>query len=317
MYTYGLPQWLMFFYLYCFAGWIFESAYVTLRTKHFVNRGFLRAPMLPLYGTGAVVMLWVSIPVRGNLVLTYLAGVVGATALEYVVGVGMEALFKVKYWDYSDQKLNFQGIICLSSSVAWGFLTLFLTEVIHRPVERWVLELPDLTLGIFLGSVSTVFVSDTIVSVKAALDLRKMLESMTRVRAEVEAMQVQLSLARMETRDQVEEFRETIEERMRRYKEAKRKFTERLEALHIPTRAQLDELKELLPDHSSLLEKLREKALEYNRIADRPGFFRESLLRGNPGASSMKFGMALKELQGRIKERTKDQEIKGEEDSEK
>ena len=65
------------------------------------------------------------------------------------------------------------------------------------------------------------------------------------------------------------------------------------------------------------LEKLREKALEYNRIADRPGFFRESLLRGNPGASSMKFGMALKELQGRIKERTKGQEIKGEEDSEK
>ena len=128
MYVYGLPQWLMFFYIYCFAGWIFESVYVTLRTKHFVNRGFLRAPMLPLYGTGAVVMLWVSIPVRGNLVLTYLAGVIGATALEYVVGIGMEALFKVKYWDYSDQRFHFQGVICLSSSIAWGFLTLLLTE---------------------------------------------------------------------------------------------------------------------------------------------------------------------------------------------
>lgn len=307
MYTYGLPQWLMFFYVYCFAGWVFESAYVTLRTKHFVNRGFLRAPMLPLYGTGAVVMLWVSIPVRGNLVLTYLAGVIGATVLEYAVGVGMEALFKVKYWDYSDQKFNFQGIICLSSSIAWGFLTLLLTEVIHKPIESWVLGLSDLTLGIFLGSVSTVFVSDTVVSVKAALDLRKMLEGMTRVRAEVEAMQVQLSLAKMETRDQVEEFRGNIEERKRRYKEAKRKFTERLETLHIPTRAQLDELKELLPSHSSLLDRLREKVLEYNRITGKTSFFRESLLRGNPGASSAKFGWALKELQRRSKKNSEEE----------
>lgn len=308
MYAYGLPQWLMFFYVYCFAGWIFESAYVTLRTRHFVNRGFLRAPMLPLYGTGAVVMLWVSIPVRGSLVLTYIAGVIGATALEYVVGVGMEALFKVKYWDYSDQKFNFQGIICLSSSIAWGFLTLLLTEVIHRPIERWVLGMPDLVLGIFLGSVSTVFVSDTIVSVKAALDLRKMLESMTRVKGEVEAMRVQLSLAKMETRDQVEEFRENIEERRHRYRESKKKFMERLEALRIPTRAQLEELKELLPDHSSLLDKLREKALEFNRITGRTSFFRESLLRGNPSASSAKFGWALKELQNRIKEDSEEKE---------
>lgn len=314
MYAYDLPQWLMFFYVYCFAGWIFESAYVTLRTKHFVNRGFLRAPMLPLYGTGAVVMLWVSIPVRGNLILTYFAGVIGATALEYVVGVGMEALFKVKYWDYSDQKFNFQGIICLSSSIAWGFLTLFLTEVIHRPIERWVLGMPDLMLGLFLGSVSTIFVSDTIVSVKAALDLRKMLEGMTRVRAELETMQVQLSLAKMETRDQMEEFRENIEERRRRYKEAKRKFTERLEALHIPTRAQLDELKELLPEHSSLLDGLREKALEYNRITSRTSFFRESLLRDNPKASSERFGWALKELQNRIKEHSEEREDSGEDD---
>lgn len=307
MYAYGLPQWLMFFYIYCFAGWVFESAYVALREKHFVNRGFLRAPMLPLYGTGAVVMLWVSIPVRGNLSLTYLSGVIGATVLEYVVGVGMEALFKVKYWDYSDQKFNFQGIICLSSSIAWGFLTLLLTEVIHKPIEKWVLGMPDMVLGIVLGAVSIVFVSDTVVSVKAALDLRNMLEGMTRVRAEVEAMQVQLSLAKMETRDQVEELLENIGERRRRYKEAKRKLMERLEKLRIPTRAQLDELKELWPDDSHLLDKLREKALEYNRIASKHSFFRESLLRGNPGASSAKFGWALNELQRRAKGRPEEE----------
>ena len=82
MYEYAWYQWLTFFFIYCFFGWIFESSYVSLKKKHFVNRGFLRLPMLPLYGTGAVMMLWVSLPVKDNLFLVYLSGVVAATILE-------------------------------------------------------------------------------------------------------------------------------------------------------------------------------------------------------------------------------------------
>lgn len=85
------------FYLYCFFGWIFESTYVSLKQKRFVNRGFLRLPMLPLYGSGAVMMLWVSIPFQDSLILTYISGVIGATVLEYVTGYVMERLFKVRY----------------------------------------------------------------------------------------------------------------------------------------------------------------------------------------------------------------------------
>ena len=99
MYTDHLYPWLTFFYLYCFFGWIFESAYVSLRQKRFVNRGFLRIPMLPLYGSGAVMMLWVSIPVQENRFLPWLSGVIGATLIEYVTVYIMELLFKIRYWD--------------------------------------------------------------------------------------------------------------------------------------------------------------------------------------------------------------------------
>ena len=54
----------------------------------------------------------------------------------------MEALFKVRYWDYSNQRFNFQGHICLSSSIAWGFLTILMTRVVHRPVEQFVMSIP-------------------------------------------------------------------------------------------------------------------------------------------------------------------------------
>ena len=120
MYSYTWYQWLTFFYLYCFAGWIFESAYVSILKKRLVNRGFLRLPLLPLYGTGAVMMLWVSLPFEDNLLLVYLSGVVAATILEYVTGWTMERLFKMKYWDYSDQPFNLFGFVCLKNCLAFG-----------------------------------------------------------------------------------------------------------------------------------------------------------------------------------------------------
>ena len=218
MYEYAWYQWLTFFFIYCFFGWIFESSYVSLKKKHFVNRGFLRLPMLPLYGTGAVMMLWVSLPVKDNLFLVYLSGVVAATILEYVTGWGMEKLFKMKYWDYSNQRLNLKGYICLSSSIAWGFLTIFLTEVIHRPIERYVLGLPLMVNIVCVVVVSLLFAADAAESVKAALDLAKVLDAMTDMRAELDDIQVQMALLKAETSERVAEAREEAAARLSRMK---------------------------------------------------------------------------------------------------
>ena len=208
MYEYTWYQWLSFFYIYCFFGWIFESTYVSLKQHRFVNRGFLRLPMLPLYGTGAVMMLWVSLPFKSSLVMVYISGVIGATILEYVTGWGMERLFKMKYWDYSNQRFNLNGYICLSSSVAWGFLTIFLTEVIHKPIERWVLHVPTM-IGIpCLSVITVVFIIDTAESVRTALDLARVLDAMTKMKAELDDVQVQLALLKAETEQKLEEAKE-------------------------------------------------------------------------------------------------------------
>ena len=109
-----------FFLCILLLGWIFESTYVSLKQKRLVNRGFLRLPMLPLYGSGAVMMLRVSLPVRDSLPSSIFPVYRAATALEYVTGAVMERLFKVRYWDYSSQPFQLHGYICLSSSIAWG-----------------------------------------------------------------------------------------------------------------------------------------------------------------------------------------------------
>ena len=145
---YTTIHWIFFFYLYSFFGWCYESLFISLKQKRWVNRGFMRGPFLPLYGSGAIMMLVVSIPFRDNIILTFLAGCIGASILEYITGVTMESLFKVRYWDYTSRKFNFQGHICLAATLIWGIFTVLLTTFIHNPIEKMVLSMPYMVIKI-------------------------------------------------------------------------------------------------------------------------------------------------------------------------
>ncbi|MDO4326553.1 MAG: hypothetical protein Q4E24_11065 [bacterium] len=307
MYTYTWYQWLSFFYLYSFFGWIFESTYVSLKQRRFVNRGFLRAPMLPLYGTGAVMMLWVSLPVKDNLIAVYFSGVIAATILEYITGWGMEKLFKMKYWDYSNQHFQINGYICLSSSIAWGFLTIFLTEVIHTPIESVILKTPSSVLLAIDGVVSVLFVTDTVFSVRTALDLAKILENLSSVRADLEAAQVQLALLKAETTQRVDAVKDDTKNRMERLRsDLRNEVATRILELKEETAMKLEELRN--EQISSLTEKtkqLTEKRYALTHRLDHiKKLFLYGILRGNPYASS-RFQDALDELKEEFKKKPK------------
>ena len=195
MYTYSFEQWLCFFIIYCFIGWCVESTYVSMHKRKFVNRGFMRGPYLPLYGSGAIALLFACLPVKKSIVLTFLVGSVVATCLEYVTGVVMEKLFKVRYWDYSDQKIQFQGHICLSSSIAWGFLAVVLLRFIHRPVEYAVGAIPRVILLPCLYLISIIMIIDFTLSMKAALDIRDIIVKLEKARKDMELLQKRLDVA--------------------------------------------------------------------------------------------------------------------------
>ena len=168
---YNFCRWLIIFYVYCFLGWCFESAYVSLCEKRLVNRGFIKGPLLPIYGSGAVIMLF-STRNCTNIVSMYLVGALSATTLEFFTGMAMEKLFKIKYWDYSTHRFNFKGHICLSSTVAWGFFTLLLCEVIHPPVAHLIDSIPHTVLIIAAAAITVPVAADFITSFKTALNIR-------------------------------------------------------------------------------------------------------------------------------------------------
>lgn len=270
MYHYSITQWLFFFYVYCFLGWCFESTYVSLKNRRPINRGFMRGPFLPIYGSGAIMMLVVSNPfqtlnVPWNYVWTYIGGCIGATILEYITGVLMESLFKVRYWDYSNQKFNFQGQICLTSTLAWGGLTLLMTYLLHKPVEHVVLAIPGTVLSGMTFLLTAVIGADFALSFKAALDLKDVLVKMEKAKEEMSLLQKRVDVLIALTNDDLSKKKEEVME-------------------------ELSRLREKYNAHQNYREQLM-------KIRDA---VQRDMLRSNPTMASRRFGGALKELQEKL-----------------
>lgn len=56
----------------------------------------------------------------------------------------MNRIFGEIWWDYREKPLNYKGIICLESSIAWGFYTLGLFFFLQNMVSSLVDALPVL-----------------------------------------------------------------------------------------------------------------------------------------------------------------------------
>ncbi|MCM1161354.1 MAG: hypothetical protein NC412_09030 [Roseburia sp.] len=290
MYTYNLIQWLMFFYTYCFFGWCFESTYVSLKKRKLVNRGFLNGPYLPLYGSGAISVLFAALPFRENPVWVYVVGALTATLLEYVTGVVMEAVFKVRYWDYSSQKFNFQGHICLSSTIAWGFLSLAMVFGFHKPVEGLIFSFKPNTLNLIVLIVSVAMAADCAVSFKAAFEFREVLAKLQGLKEELRIMQKRLEVIEAVLNDEGKQRLEHIEQALEERREQKEQKREE-------RREQIEQLKEELAQ-------LKEKQLIYkDRIKGHTNVRKLKTLFGrNPSVISKKYNEIFEELRERLKE---------------
>ncbi len=210
MYLYELCQWLLFFFIYCFLGWVWESCYVSAKSGHWVNRGFLHGPLLPIYGSGAIIVLFLTLPVRENIPLIFLLGMTGATVLEYVTGALMEKLFGVRYWDYSKQFCNLNGHICLGCSLGWGVFSVLLVRVIHKPVEQLVLAIPMAAAQCLSAVILIGFTVDFTMSFQAALDLKELLHSLWDRHEELGRLQKRIDAAAAALGSEREAIRERV-----------------------------------------------------------------------------------------------------------
>ena len=188
---YPFADMVLYFFLYSFCVWLMETALCSVRERRFINRGFLNGPLCPIYGCGILLILTFLLPVRDGipqlttaLPVIFLAGAALASAVEYFTSWAMEKLFHARWWDYSDHRFNVGGRICLSISAAWGALATGFVYLIQPQFERLVGRLYGLyaSLPLILAVILlTVFLADTVLSVRIASVLGNKLEQLDRL----------------------------------------------------------------------------------------------------------------------------------------
>ncbi len=127
------------FFMYSFLGWVMECIVLSIQEKTIIkNTGFIRGPFCTVYGAGAMSAYYFLKPVSENMLVLFFCGLILATAIEYFTAIIMIRLFGSFWWDYNNKPFNYKGILCLESSVGWGFLTILLFKFIHPLVEKAV-----------------------------------------------------------------------------------------------------------------------------------------------------------------------------------
>ena len=129
--------------IYSTIGWVAEMIYHSIVIGHMSEkRGFLNGFLCPIYGHGALLVLYVLNGGLKNPILTFLAGMVLTTALEYFTSWFMEAVFHMRWWDYSRKKIQLNGRICLPLSLAWGILSALAVRCVQPALAALAARIP-------------------------------------------------------------------------------------------------------------------------------------------------------------------------------
>ncbi|MDD5182417.1 MAG: putative ABC transporter permease [Candidatus Nanoarchaeia archaeon] len=152
-------------------GWMAEVLFNRRLKK--LNPGFLNGPYLPVYGFGLILVYLISL-VPMNLILRIIVFAVVTTGLELVSGLIFINLYKIRIWDYSNNFMNFRGIICPLCTFYFTVLSLIFYFFMFPYVNIALSFTEGNTFAYFiLGAFYTIFSIDTINSLRIASRVKK------------------------------------------------------------------------------------------------------------------------------------------------
>lgn len=180
-----------YFIVYAFLGWVCEDIYCGIGKRKFINRGFLYGPYCPIYGFGALLVVYPLLMVSKHPIVVFIFGMVLTSILEYITSFVMEKLFATRWWDYSTYPFNINGRICLQNSLLFGLMALVVVYGLHPIVSRFVERIPLGFLVIFLIMFTIFFVIDIVNTVIVLLRRKKVFlklkEDIDELRAQFES----------------------------------------------------------------------------------------------------------------------------------
>lgn len=158
----------LYFIIFSVIGWILETCFSFYSLGYFTKRGFLYGPLCPIYGWGAIILiLFFRTYKKHNLKLFIYAAII-FSIFEYFVSFAMEAMFSLKWWDYSNEFMNLNGRIGIFYSFAWGIIAILFINLIYpffkKKINIFLSKIPYKVQLIIVYILGIVFITDTALS---------------------------------------------------------------------------------------------------------------------------------------------------------
>lgn len=169
----------LLFLIYSFIGWCMEVILCSFLEKKLVNRGFLIGPICPIYGAGAVIITIALSGYKDDWIVVFCMAMILSGALEYFTSFAMEKIFHARWWDYSQNKFNINGRICLETMVPFGILGLTIIYLLN-PFFYNLLELiPQSILNIISIIMAIILITDVTISFNVISKVTKTVKTVT------------------------------------------------------------------------------------------------------------------------------------------
>lgn len=141
---YAFSKYTIYFLIYSFVGAVGETLFrlITEQQLHGIH-GYLNLPIMPIYGFGAILVIWLFKGRIRNPIIMAIVGAVFLSIFEFVSHWLIEATLGIRIWDYSHKLFNLDGRVSLDNSIAFGIAVPLLVYVMHPFVEKIVKKIPS------------------------------------------------------------------------------------------------------------------------------------------------------------------------------
>lgn len=289
--VFSLQEILLLFFIYSFLGWCVEVAFVATTLGKVLNRGFLNGPVCPIYGCGMLLVLIVLHPVKQNIFLLFLGGMLICSTVELLGGWILDKIFHMRWWDYLDKPFNIGGYVCLSFSIMWGIAVVFAVKFVHTPIMAGVKKIPDVAQIVMIVLFSIVFIIDLIVTLKNLIGIKKSLGQLDKLAEELHGIGDQLKdvvgNSAIGVADKAGQGKEMLEEATTQTRE---KFVIAMEE----GKGKIEETKQKIQLQKEELEKLRTEYMK--KINKKSKYIRNSLVALNKSGKSIKILEYIKDM---------------------
>ena len=169
---YKICYYFLLFLMYSVLGWLMEVINSYFIHKRFVNRGFLIGPYCPIYGIGVLLIISFLNDYMDNFLVLFILAMVICLVLEYLTSYFLELIFKARWWDYSNNRFNINGRVCLETAIPFGIGGLIIMYFINPLFTGILCKMSDKFLLILSVVLMILFLADLIISFLIMLKFR-------------------------------------------------------------------------------------------------------------------------------------------------